>query len=890
VDFALILHAHLPYVRPVGPEILEERWLYEAVAETYLPLLWALERLQRDGVPTRLAISLSGPLLSMLSDAGLMARCRVHLERTLALAEREAHRHAADALSTAASLHRERYADLLADFDRRGGDLIAGFRDLAEAGLVELFTAAGTHGYLPLLATDAGRVAQLQAGLAEFQRHFGYRPEGLWLPECAYAPGQDHLLGAAGIRWFVTESSLVDAAWPPAAGASCVRTPGGVAAFARDLPAARQVWDSKSGYPGDPAYREFYRDEGYDLPLAEVAPWLVEGRVRSDTGLKYYRVEGTWPNKEPYEPAVAAARTLEHARHYVDLLAQRAGLLVTPFDAELFGHWWFEGPLWIEALFREIARRGLSDGVRAVAPSDYLAANPTPPLVRLPAGSWGENGDHRFWLRPENDFLYPALHAAEMEILDLAHSGTLPGPVLDQAAREVLLAQASDWPFILAGGTTVEFARKRLETHLARFRALVDGRLDPDAIAVEDAVFPDLDARAVFAPPRPTPGDGPLRVLMLSWEFPPGNVGGLGRHVYDLGEALVAKGHSIHVITLSDDLSDPGSAGAGGMTVQWVPRPPEGGNFLSWVYQYNLSLVSAAEAAGPFDVVHAHDWLVGQAAMALQARWGVPMVATIHATERGRNQGIRDSIQTAIHAEEWQLTAAADAVITVSGAMAREVAESFRVAPTAIYNGVKLQDPAGPVPIALGGPYFFYIGRLVVEKGVQVAIRALAALVSPAHLVIAGKGPTEAALRELAEALGVGERVHFVGRVSDPDKAAWLENAVAGLVPSLYEPFGITALEIMSAGTPVIVGDTGGLAEIVTHGVDGLRVPPGDVSALASAMGGLLGDADGARLLGGAGRRTVAERFAWPAIADQTTQVYVRVLNSSARPIRSCME
>ncbi len=887
MDFALILHAHLPYVKPMGPEILEERWLYEAVAETYLPLLTGLERLARDGVPARLAISLSGPLLAMLSDVDLIARCRGHLERTVALAERQAVQHAGDNLTAAAAFHRDHYAELLADFDRREGDLIAGFRGLAEAGLVELFTTAGTHGYLPFLATDAGRVAQIEAGLVEFQRHFNHRPEGLWLPECAYAPGQDHLLAAAGIRWFVTESTMVDAAWPPVSGAACVRTPGGVAAFARDLSSARQVWDSKSGYPGDPAYREFYRDEGYDLPLAEIAPWLVEGRVRGDTGLKYYRVEGTWPHKEPYNPAVAAARTLEHARHYVSLLAQRTGLVVTPFDAELFGHWWFEGPLWIEALLREIAvRNGLDGSVRAVTPSDFLAANPAPPLVRLPAGSWGENGDHRFWLNPTNDFLWPALHEAEMEILDLVRGSALPDPVLDQAARELLLAQSSDWPFIISSGTTVQYARRRAETHLKRFWALVDGRLDPDAVAVADGIFPGLDARALFAPRRPVVGADPVRILMLSWEFPPGNVGGLGRHVFDLGEALVAKGHSVHVLTLADEVKGPGVAVAGGMTVHRVPRPPEGGNFLSWVYAYNLSLVAAATAAAPFDVVHAHDWLVGQAAMALQARWGVPVVATIHATEKGRNQAIREAIQAAIHAEEWQLTAAADAVITVSGAMAREVADSFRVAPTAIYNGVKLQEPAGPSPVALGGPYFFYIGRLVIEKGVQVAIRALASLETPAHLVVAGKGPMEAELRELAGTLAVTDRVHFVGHVSDADKAAWLGHAAGGLVPSLYEPFGITALEIMAAGTPVIVSDTGGLAEIVNHGVDGLKVPPGDVDALARAMGGLLSDSAGARQLAAAGRRAVAERFTWPDIADQTIGVYNRVLEGNAQTTR----
>lgn len=879
MNYALILHAHLPYVRPDGPEILEERWLYEAVAETYLPLLWALERLARDGVPARLAISLSGPLLSMLGDTGLMSRCRRHLTHTLDLAGRQVKMYAGTPLEQAAAFHRDRFAQLVADFDRRGGNLIAGFAALADAGLVELFTAAGSHGYLPLLATDRGRSAQIEAGLQEFARHFGRRPAGIWLPECAYAPGLDHLLRAAGIRWFVAEAATVAGAWPTVpAGTACVRTPGGVAAFARDKEAARLVWDSSAGYPGDPAYREFYRDEGFDLPLEEVAPWLVEGSVRSDTGVKLYRVEGAWGEKLPYDPAAALARAAEHARHYAGVLARRDGLVVTPFDAELFGHWWFEGPAWIEALFRELA--ALAGDVRPVSPSDWLSEpGAAPPLVRLPSGSWGSNADHGFWLSPATDFLWPRLHDAELRMLQIAEADALPRPVIDQAARELLLAQASDWPFILAGGTTAAYAQRRAETHLERFDALVSGRLDPADVDAEDGLFPLLDGRALYAPLgtgiAPVPEGSALRILMLSWEFPPGNVGGLGRHVCDLGEALAELGHTVHVVTLADDTCGPGFSHEQGMTVHRVERPPEEGEFLSWVYRYNLAMVAAAEEAGPFDVVHCHDWLVGQAGMALQACWGVPLVATVHATERGRNNGIQSPVQAAIHDEEWQLVLAADAVITVSQAMGREVADSFRATPTVIYNGVKLPTPAGPPPLSLDGPYFFFIGRLVAEKGVQVAIQALARLPERAHLVVAGKGPMEAQLRLLVAALGVTDRVHFLGRVADADKDAWLQHAVAGLVPSLYEPFGITALEIMCAGTPVVVGDTGGLAEIVTHGADGLKVPPGDVAALAQTLSGLLADPDSAARLGAVGRNTAAERFAWPAIAARTMAVYL---------------
>jgi len=881
MEFSLILHAHLPYVRPIGPEILEERWLYEAVAETYLPLLQALERLQADDIPARVAISISGPLLSMLSDQELMGRCRAHLLHTLGLAERQCTAYADDPRGPAAQFHRQRLVDLVADLDRRQNDLLHGFQSLEQAGRLELFTAAGTHGYLPLLATDAGRRAQIEAGVVEFERHFGHRPRGLWLPECAYSPGLDHLLKSAGIDWFVVESSTVSSAWPSANGASCVSTPAGVAAFARDATSARQVWDSKSGYPSGSAYREFYRDEGFDLPLQDVAPWLVENWVRSDTGLKFFRVSNTdrLDAKEPYQPKEAVALAMEHARHYAGLLRQREGLVVTPFDAELFGHWWFEGPLFLEHLFREIAK---TPEITAVTPSDYLLSQPNPSHLRLSSGSWGMSGDHGVWLGPANDAFWPKLHQAELKMVELAADPSAAKPLVNQAARQLLLAQSSDWPFILTGGTTTTYAQRRIETHLDRFWALISGDRNPDLVEANDAIFPSIDGRRLYQQHLPRVNEGPLQILMLSWEFPPGNIGGLGRHVFDLGEALANAGHTIHVITLADDQVGPGTTVESDMTIHRIARPPELGNFLSWVYSFNTSMVDKAKNAaavyGPFDIVHSHDWLVGQAGLGLKSLWNMKLIATVHATEKGRNRAILEPIQAAIHAEEWQLTAASNGVITVSRAMAAEVTASFRVTPTVIYNGVKIPLPADPPPLSFKAPYFFYIGRLVVEKGVQVAIRALALLDSDTHLVVAGKGPMESELRALAKQLGIESRVHFLGRVSDGERDAWLQHAAGGLVPSLYEPFGITALEVMSSGAPVIVGDTGGLAEIVSHGLDGLKVIPGDENSLAQAMTSLITNPDRAALLASAGKQMVFGRFAWPAIADQTIQVYRQAL------------
>ncbi len=870
---ALILHAHLPYVRPVGKEILEERWLYEAVAETYLPLLQMVERVSAAGLPVRVAISFSGPLLSMLSDQGLMARCRGHLARLTNLADREAERLAGGPFEAAATFHRDRFHDLLDQFDRRQGNLLAGFAALAEAGTVELFTSAGTHGFLPLLSSEESRRAQIEAGVEEFTRLFGRSPAGLWLPECAYAPGLDHQLAAAGIRWFVADSATLAAAYPPVSGLAA-RTPGGVAVLARDNHASRQIWDKKRGYPGDPIYREFYKDVGYELPLEQVSPWLVEN-IRGDTGLKLYRItrEGL-DGKEPYDPATALARAQEHARHFAWALSQREGLVVAPFDAELFGHWWFEGPDFLETLLAELP----AAGVEVVTPSQWLANQPDLPVVRLPAGSWGDGGDSRVWVSPANDWLWPEIHAAEQRMLELVEESSLPPAVLNQAARELLLAQSSDWPFILHFQTTTEYARRRVLSHLERFRALASGSANPALIAQEDGIFPNLNARSLYRARPPLAAEGPLRILMLSWEFPPNNVGGLGRHVFDLGGALAQAGHRVRVITVADEGAPASEEIVAGMQIYRVPRPPEEGNFLTWVYRLNQAMVALADQiaakGAEFDVVHCHDWLAGQAGMALKARWGTPLVATIHATERGRNGAIHDLLQQAIHEEEWLLTATADRVITVSQAMAGEVEHSFRVKPTVIYNGVNLPTLGVKPPRPLDRPYFFIVGRLVVEKGIHVAIDALACMRNKADLVIAGKGPVEGELRELAAHRWLADRVHFLGRISDADRDRWLQNAVAGLVPSLYEPFGIVALEVMTAQVPVIVGDTGGLAEIVTHGVDGLKVPPGDVSRLAAHMDWLLENPGMAAVLAEVGRVTASARFGWEAIAEETTRVY----------------
>ncbi len=519
---ALVLHAHLPWVRhPEHATFLEETWLFEAITESYLPLLETFERLAEDDVACRVAISLSPPLCAMLLDPLLRARYLRHLESRIELAERELHRTRGDARfqPLAAQHHAAFTAARRRLVDGSRGDLIGAFARLADAGVVRLMTTAATHGLLPLLATTPQAVtAQVAVGMAEFRRVFGREPAGFWLPECGYFADLDRTLAAAHVRFVCVETdALALASSPPAYGVYApIYCPAGVAAFARDAAASAQVWSATIGYPGDPAYRDFYRDIGFDLAYEYVRPYLPPTGERVATGLKYHRVTGSGDRKEPYDPALAHTTAARHAAHYVEFCAgevarlvdafDRPPLLTVPFDAELFGHWWHEGPLWLELLCREIAADAR---LRMVTPDEYLDAYATNQVAEPNSSTWGASGHHEVWLTEANDWIYRHLHHAAERMVRLArHHPAAEGAIcraLDQAARELLLAQASDWPFMISRGTTVTYATKRVTDHLARFTRLADeierDAVDGewlDAIAAADALFPALDYR-VFA-------------------------------------------------------------------------------------------------------------------------------------------------------------------------------------------------------------------------------------------------------------------------------------------------------------------------------------------------------------------------------------------------------
>ena len=522
---ALILHAHLPFVRhPEYPEFLEEDWLYEAITETYIPLLQMLGRLAADGVPFQLTMSLTPPLCSMLRDPLLQERYVCYLDRAIALAERETERTRHDErLHTLARFYLDRFSACRCLFvDEWNRDLVTAFGRFQELGVLEIITCAATHGFLPLMESYPEAVrAQIFLARDHYRECFGRDPQGIWLPECGYVAGIDKILAEANLRWFVIDSHglMFGTPRPRYAIYSPCYTPAGPAAFARDRESSRQVWSQEDGYPGDPAYRDFYRDIGFDLAESELGELLGPARLRKFSGIKYHRITGRTTDKDVYNRGWAEGAADSHASHFlqsrvaqIEQLLQNTNIdpiVVSPYDAELFGHWWFEGPEFLNLFIRKAAYDQTS--FQMTTPGRFLAQHPTQQLVVPSASSWGHKGYWEVWLDESNSWIYPHLHMAARRMIDVATEFAALEPAkvapsmeraLRQLARELLLAQSSDWAFLMKTGTARNYASKRTKDHILRFTRLFDqvrGRnIDEKFLANcewRDNLFPNLDWR-----------------------------------------------------------------------------------------------------------------------------------------------------------------------------------------------------------------------------------------------------------------------------------------------------------------------------------------------------------------------------------------------------------
>ncbi len=550
--FALVLHTHLPMVVNHGRWPHGSDWLCEAAFECYLPLLETAHRLVAEGLTPKWSINLSPVLVEQLASPEFQQELGFYHDNVRrACAESRAHFEREGRHDLVKLCHFwEAFYERMWELHRRiGGDIPGTFGDLERQGHLEILTCAATHGYLPLLSRDESIHVQLRAAVETHRRHFGRPPRGIWLPECAYRPryewtpptgreqgksrrlrpGLEELLALHGLEYFVADSHLISASAPiflyrdyfPLRGEmteapaetprAARRSPyrpwrvasrggtGQAVAFFRDPRTTLQVWSRQHGYPGDFSYLEFHKKH-----------W--------PGGLRFWRItdaSGDLGSKAPYDPEAALQTVQAQARHFVDLVRDTSmeasgdgpALLCAPFDSELFGHWWFEGPAWLA----EVARGFAQAGVQPVTLGEALQAVTPQGTVFLPEGSWGEGGDHRVWLNPDTEWTWDRVYSAEAEWVELLRR--LNGSdknfrrVLAQATRELLLLQASDWQFLVTTWAARDYAERRVAEHYAEFkglaelaRALADGQpLTAEAAGMlrrlerQDFCFPDLD-------------------------------------------------------------------------------------------------------------------------------------------------------------------------------------------------------------------------------------------------------------------------------------------------------------------------------------------------------------------------------------------------------------
>lgn len=388
---------------------------------------------------------------------------------------------------------------------------------------------------------------------------------------------------------------------------------------------------------------------------------------------------------------------------------------------------------------------------------------------------------------------------------------------------------------------------------------------------------------------------------MFSWEYPPHMVGGLGQHVFDLSRFLAHYGIETHIITPS--VKDyPDYQEESGVHIHRVGTPArEAENFKSWIFSFNSDAIRAtvkiASKVNGFQVIHAHDWLVAYAGRSISKIFGIPLVTTIHATEHGRNLGLHNRIQLEINEIERNLALEANHVICCSNYMREEICNLFGTGSekiTVIPNGV---DPElfAALPeksnfsIKKNEKVVFFLGRLVPEKGILQLVNAFSqvlAEVPEARLYIGGRGPLKSVLEKRCCELGIEEYVVFTGFIYEKERNYLYNQARVAVFPSLYEPFGIVALEAMATRTPVIVGDVGGLSEIIEEGVTGLKVKAGNEDELAKAIIRILADDDLAQSLERNANKMVRSIYSWESIAHKTAEVYEHAIAEAKLMIR----
>jgi 1,4-alpha-glucan branching enzyme len=477
----MVLNTHQPFVR--HPEIEhspEETWLNEAITESYIPLLETGEAWVRDGIDGKLTFSWSPCLLAMLTDPLRQQRYVRYMEERIKFLEWERERLSGEpALARLARMYHRRFIRCHELFVQIWhGQLVSALRRLEASGVISLITSAATHAYLPLWELYPEIVElQIRAAIRYHQDCFGKRPNGFWLPECGFFPGLDSLLCNNGIKFFFLDAHgiLNGDPEPKYRQYAPVHTPCGAAVFARDWQSHEQVWLKDRGYPGDPVYMDQEGDIGFGLTPEDLLR-LTHQQSPTPTGIRYYRGKGS--SRQAYDPQVAFARCVEHASHFVKSCQQQAErlaaligrepVIVAMFDTEHFGHWWYEGTIWLDFVVRKLACE--QNVIKLITAEEYLRDQPTNQVVKPSMSSWGYQGYSETWLMGRNHWIYPAVYSAIDAFKQLAARNPTPEGVhraaLNQYLRELLLAQSSDWAYLMWAQMAQRYAESRVKVHL----------------------------------------------------------------------------------------------------------------------------------------------------------------------------------------------------------------------------------------------------------------------------------------------------------------------------------------------------------------------------------------------------------------------------------------
>lgn len=522
-----ILHSHLPFVKhPKYENFLEEHWLFEAITECYIPLLRRLYLMESENIPFKLTLSITPPLAEMLDDAHLMNKYTNYLDKAIQLGQKEVMRtQNNEEYSSIARFYKDFFSQTKTFFEEvLHHNVLNGYRHFYNKGDIEIITCGATHGFLPLLSVNEKAVeVQIKIAVQAHIKHFNKAPKGIWLPECAYYKGLDKLLRQNNIEFFIADSHALIYADPTAINGvyAPVYTPEQIAVFGRDAFSSKQVWSSKEGYPGDFNYRDFYRDIGYDLEFEYIKPYINPDGTRVFTGYKYHKITNQSDHKEVYNPKIAALKTQEHAKHFhtqrekqiaqLAPLLERTPMIVSPYDAELFGHWWFEGPEFLYQLFSYMHEANV---IKPITPVEYLSMYPKNQVVDPSASSWGDKGYYDVWLNGSNAWIYRHLHGMADAMSHYANvyetcNNNEQIRVLNQMLRELLLVQSSDWAFLMTTQTATQYSVNRTKEHIHNFHALKamldDNKLNFDILTqleYKNSIFDFIDYKIFLGEQR----------------------------------------------------------------------------------------------------------------------------------------------------------------------------------------------------------------------------------------------------------------------------------------------------------------------------------------------------------------------------------------------------